>query len=226
MAERDTAAGQFKRVLTIATRTIAGDHELAVAFGNETPVLSGNKAKLPQVGNDFSARDIAITRGHADSFALRLSSHSDQVHARYRPEGKNARAVFEAVEQARVEALGSNAMPGMAGNLTAMLDDRYRRKDVARYTDRSDAPLDEAELLAEVGDDRGHVRQVGHAGCPDPQRPARRPSASLPVRVRGAPRTVICPFGQARPFPFPKRFEHRKLPETGGSDARRRPVAL
>ncbi len=147
MAERDTAAGQFKRVLTVATKTIAGDHELTVTFGSETPALAGNKAKLPQIGPDFTLRDVAITRGHADSFALRLSSHSDQVHARYRPEGKNARAVFEAVEQARVEALGANAMPGMAGNLTAMLDDRYRRKDVARYTDRSEAPLDEAVAL-------------------------------------------------------------------------------
>ena len=31
--------------------------------------------------------------------------------------------------------------------LAAMLDDRYRKKDVARYTDRKDAPLDEAVAL-------------------------------------------------------------------------------
>ena len=38
-------------------------------------------------------------------------------------------------------------MPGMKNNLAAMMDDRYRRKDVARYTDRKDAPLDEAVAL-------------------------------------------------------------------------------
>ncbi|MGQ0483802.1 MAG: cobaltochelatase subunit CobT [Hyphomicrobiales bacterium] len=146
-ADRDQPAGEFKRALSLATRTIAVDPEMSVVFGNEQPSLTANKAKLPQVANDFTARDIAITRGIADSFALRLSSHSDQVHARYRPQGKNARAVFEAVEQARIEALGANAMPGMAANLSAMLDDRYRRKDVSRYTDRKDAPLDEAVAL-------------------------------------------------------------------------------
>ncbi len=96
-------------------KTIAVDPETdRQSSATSTPSLTANKAKLPQVANDFTAKDIAITRGLADSFALRLSNHSDQVHTRYRPEGKNARAVFEAVEQARIEALGANAMPGMA----------------------------------------------------------------------------------------------------------------
>ena len=146
-AERESAADEFKRVLTAAMKTIADDPELTVTFGSDQPSLAGNKAKLPQIANNFTSRDVAITRGISDSFALRLSNHSDQIHARYRPEGKNARAVFEAVEQARIEALGANAMTGMAANLDAMLDDRYRRKDVARYTDRKDAPLEDAVAL-------------------------------------------------------------------------------
>jgi cobaltochelatase CobT len=146
-ADRESPGGDFKRVLTIAMKTIADDPELTVSFGNEAPALSGNKARLPQIGANFTAKEVAITRGLSDGFALRISNHSDQVHAKYRPDGKNARAVFEAVEQARVEALGANAMPGMAQNLTAVLDDRYRKKDVARYTDRKEAPLEEAVAL-------------------------------------------------------------------------------
>ncbi len=146
-SEKESPANAFKRVLTVAMKTIAEDPELTVAFGNENPSLSGNKAKLPQIGNELKASDIAIVRGLSDSFALRLANHNDKVHAHYQPEGKNARAVFAAVEQARIEALGANAMPGMKTNLAAMLDDRYRSKDVARYTDRKDAPLDEAVAL-------------------------------------------------------------------------------
>lgn len=146
-AEKDSPAAEFKRVLSVAMKTIAEDPELSVTFGSEPPSLSGNRAKLPQVSNDLRAQEIAIARGVSDSFALRISNHSDKVHARYRPTGKNARAVYEAVEQARIEALGANAMPGMAANLGAMLDDRYRRKDVARYNDRSDAPLEDAVAL-------------------------------------------------------------------------------
>jgi cobaltochelatase CobT len=145
--EKDTPSNEFKRVLTVAMKTIAEDPELSVAFGNEAPSLAGNRAKLPQVANELKPADIAIVRGLSDSFALRIANHNDKVHARYQPQGKNARAVFEAVEQARIEALGANAMQGMKTNLAAMLDDRYRKKDVARYTDRKDAPLDEAVAL-------------------------------------------------------------------------------
>jgi cobaltochelatase CobT len=146
-ADRDSPAGEFKRVLTIAMKTIAEDPEVTVAFGSEQPSLAGNRAKLPNVADTMKASDIAIVRGLSDSFALRIANHSEKVHAHYRPQGKNARAVFESVEQARIEAVGANAMPGMAANLTAMLDDRYRRKDVARYTDRKEAPLEDAVAL-------------------------------------------------------------------------------
>jgi cobaltochelatase CobT len=128
-------------------KTIADDPELTVSFGNEVPALSGNKAKLPQVTNQFTPKDIAITRGLSDSFALRLSNHSDQIHSKYRPEGKNARAVFEAVEQARIEALGAIAMPGMAQNLNAALEDRFAKAVVNRSSNRKDTPLEEAVAL-------------------------------------------------------------------------------
>jgi cobaltochelatase CobT len=60
------------------------------------------------------------------------------------PQGKNARAMFEAVEQARIEAIGANAMPGVAINLSAMLEDRYTKTVVNRTSNRRDTPLEEA----------------------------------------------------------------------------------
>ncbi|MFI4972667.1 MAG: cobaltochelatase subunit CobT, partial [Hyphomicrobiales bacterium] len=58
--------------------------------------------------------------------------------------GQQARAVFEAVEQARVEAIGSRRMGGVAKNLTAMLDDRFHRGKYNEITDRADAPIEDA----------------------------------------------------------------------------------
>ena len=111
--DRDGPQGEFKRVLTLAMKTLASEPELEVAYGAETPSLQGKKAKLPQVSTELTSGEVAVTRGLADSFAMRLSNHNDKVHSHYRPECKNARAVYEAVEQARVEALGALAMPGM-----------------------------------------------------------------------------------------------------------------
>jgi cobaltochelatase CobT len=146
-SDRDDKAERFKSVLGSAMKTMALDPELSVVYGNDQPMLVGHKAKLPQVTQNASLKDIAITRGLADSFALRLANHSDKIHGKYQPEGKNARAVFEAVEQARIEAIGANAMPGVAKNLSAMLDDRYGRMVVNRTTNRRDTPLEEAVAL-------------------------------------------------------------------------------
>src|SRR2546430_997873 len=75
-------------------KTIAGEPELQVTYGTEAPALQGNKAKLPQVSAELNPNEVAVTRGIADSFAMRISSHDDRVHTHYRPEGKNARAMY------------------------------------------------------------------------------------------------------------------------------------
>jgi cobaltochelatase CobT len=58
-----------------------------------------------------------------------------------------ARAVFEAVEQARVEALGARRMAGVAANLGAMLDEQYRRQGFERITERTESTMAEAVRL-------------------------------------------------------------------------------
>ncbi|MGH6815432.1 MAG: cobaltochelatase subunit CobT, partial [Hyphomicrobiaceae bacterium] len=55
-----------------------------------------------------------------------------------------ARAIFEAAERARVEALGANRMPGMANNITAKIEDHYGHGRFADVRDRAEAPLEDA----------------------------------------------------------------------------------
>ena len=86
-------------------------------------------------------------RGAADALALRLRHHDEAVHQRRMPQGEQARAIYEAVERPRVEALGARRMVGVAGNLTAMLDERYRRQGYERMSERSDVTLPEAVRL-------------------------------------------------------------------------------
>src|SRR5690606_10104810 len=92
-------------------------------------------------------QDVAVTRGLGDSMALRRARHDQRLHVKLAPEGDKARAVFDAVEQARVEAIGSRAMVGVADNIDHMLEERYARANLAAVTDRADAPLEEAVAL-------------------------------------------------------------------------------
>ncbi|SFM04237.1 cobaltochelatase CobT subunit [Bradyrhizobium sp. NFR13] len=134
----------FKRAVTSCLRAIAKTPELEVTFAAERPGLSPGKARLPEPARKMSKRDAAIVRGHADSVALKLACHDPKVHRKLMPGNPQARGVFEAVEQARVEALGSRRMAGVAKNLTAMLDDHFHRGKFDEITDRADAPLADA----------------------------------------------------------------------------------
>jgi cobaltochelatase CobT len=137
----------FKRAVAGCLRAIARKPELEVGYAAERPGLTGGKARLPEPPRKLSAHEGAIVRGHADSIALRIACHDPAIHRRVQPGGQQARAVFEAVEQARVEAIGARRMQGVAQNLGAMLDDRFHRGKFDEITDRADAPIEEALAL-------------------------------------------------------------------------------
>ncbi|KUL93538.1 cobalt chelatase [Bosea sp. WAO] len=145
---KEAPAEPLKRAVSGAMKAIARKPEMEIVFAADKPSLVGERARLPEPPRKLTAQDVAILRGHADSMALRLACHDASIHRRAAPEGDAARAVFDAVEQARVESLGSRRMAGMAGNIGAMLEDRYHRG--GRYeeiTDRADAPLEDALAL-------------------------------------------------------------------------------
>ena len=132
-------------------RALARTPEIEVTFAAEKPLLMGQgpgaRARLPEPPRKLTAADAAILRGHADSFGLRLALHDTGIHRKMSPENAQARAVFDAVEQARVESIGAMRMFGTQLNLTAMLDDRYHRGPYADISDRSEAPIEEALAL-------------------------------------------------------------------------------
>jgi cobaltochelatase CobT len=137
----------FKRAVAGCLRAIARRPDLEVSFAAERPGLAAGKARLPEPPRKLNAREAAIVRGHSDSIALRLACHNAAVHRRLMPGGQQARAVFDSVEQARVEAIGARRMQGVARNLAAMLDDRFHRGKFDDITDRADAPIEDAVAL-------------------------------------------------------------------------------
>ncbi len=136
----------FKQALASATRALAGDDELQVVYSTETPSLKGHTATLPQPSRSPSKKEIAVLRGHADSIALTVACHDAALHARLAPPAGLARSVFEAVERARVEAVGATRMKGVAANLTAKTEAKFEGR-AAIPTEREDAPLDECLAL-------------------------------------------------------------------------------
>ncbi|MFQ5623110.1 MAG: cobaltochelatase subunit CobT [Paracoccaceae bacterium] len=140
----DNPAAPFKKALAETTRTIANEPELSVTYSVDPPGLTGESARLPQVTRRMTKDEVLLARGTADAYALRLRFHSDKTHRKYAPAGEIAVALYEAMETARCETIGTRAMPGCAGNIDAKIADEAKRKGYGQIADPGDAPLAEA----------------------------------------------------------------------------------
>jgi cobaltochelatase CobT len=137
----------LRQAIAGCVRSVAGDAEVEVVFANERPGLAGERMRLPEISKKPTAQEIAVTRGLGDSMALRLACHDADTHAVMSPQGAEARLIFDAVEQARVESIGALRMPGMASNIQAMNTEKYAKANFSGINTKDDAPLAEAVAL-------------------------------------------------------------------------------
>jgi cobaltochelatase CobT len=147
VADKDNPLEAFRQVLTGAARAIAREPEVELGFSAESPSVSGKAVKVPMPGRTLPEREVAEARGFADSAALKLRHHNAALHARGAPADDIARAVFDAAEQARVEALGARAMDGVRSNLARATEMRMRTDPITRARSRAEVPLDTAVSL-------------------------------------------------------------------------------
>jgi cobaltochelatase CobT len=141
MSKPESPSEPFKRAVATAVRSLAGEPELEVSYSSEPPGLKGLKARLPSPARNLPARDVALVRGTGDAYALRKAYHDEKINSRFRPAGSESGALFEAAEQARVEAIGALAMKGVAANLAAGLEQRLLNRGLGKAQAREEAPL-------------------------------------------------------------------------------------
>lgn len=137
----------IKKTITEATRSIAEEPELEVLFGDETPSLSGKKIRLREPGNFLNKEDLTILRGQADLLALKIKNHDQLIHKKYLPSSPQAQKLYNAIEEARIEAVGAIDMPGCASNLNARNIASYRNSTLNNITQKDEAPIAEAISL-------------------------------------------------------------------------------
>jgi len=140
----ENPAEPFKRAVGTAVRALAGEPELEVTYSAEPSQLRGRNARLPLPSRNLPPNEVAAVRGAGDAQALRLAYHEDRIHNQFRPSSQDAAALFEAAEQARVEAIGSLSMKGVADNLAASIEARYAQRGLQRVRDKSEVPLADA----------------------------------------------------------------------------------
>jgi len=136
-----TPLDAFRAVLTGTARAMAHEPEVELAFTTDQPSATGKQLRVPLPGRTLPAAQVAEARGAADGFALRLRHHDTRLHGRASPGDPVARAVFDAIEQARVEAIGVRGMAGVRANLAQALDLRLRSDPLVRARTAAEVPL-------------------------------------------------------------------------------------
>jgi len=140
-ASSDNPADPFKKALAEATKVMANDPELAVSFSVDPAGQTAESIRLPQVSRRMTREEVLLARGTADAFALRHKFHNTKTAAKYMPQGQMAKDLYDAMETARIEAVGAQHMPGTAGNIDAKIGNDALRKGYDGITQAADAPL-------------------------------------------------------------------------------------
>jgi len=131
----------FRLVLGGTARAMAHEPEIELSFTAEAPSSSYKQIRVPMPSRSLPAQAVAEARGFADSFALKARYHDQAIHDRSAPVEAVARAVHDAVELARIEAIGSRSMAGVRANLGQALDVRLKSDPLVRARVREEVPL-------------------------------------------------------------------------------------
>jgi cobaltochelatase CobT len=157
-------AEDFKRATAGVLRAIAEQPDVQVAFQPGPSGVSGKRARLPLPTRALPAAEMAKLRGQSDAIALRLRHHDDGVHAQRMPTRREAKDAYDALEQVRVEVVGSRFMNGVNANLRAKLAEECESEGYDRMTRKDQLPIDKALALL------ARERLSGEAGPESAQR--------------------------------------------------------
>ena len=140
--------GLIKRVTEATLKAISARDDVEVTFAPgahgifNTP--DGIQAMLPTPARQVEKQDLHILRGEADTAALRLRYHNPDVYRRQRPQDHGSSQLFDAAEQARVEAIGCRLLAGVASNLQEFQEATCRERGHHLVNERNDTQIPDA----------------------------------------------------------------------------------
>ncbi len=156
MKHGEQAREEVERATAAALKALARRADIVVGFAPQGAGRIGpDEMSLPAPDLPLSAVSFSVLRGTADGLALSLRYHDEGIHERAAPRGREARAVFDALEQVRVEVIGARRFAGVASNVDARV--RARCEEFERVDAREDVPPQEALALVVRERLSGHV---------------------------------------------------------------------
>ena len=124
----------FKKAITSTIKSIVGNQNIDVIFGNETTKGNLNTINLPNIQSIDSKIDYIKTRALADSGALKLRCSDANVYNSFEPQGNISKLLYAVAEKIRYENIGSSYFCGIRNNLNQY----YKVKDMQKKDHKND----------------------------------------------------------------------------------------
>ncbi len=137
----------FEHALESSSRALAGDPELLISFPGQTKSGESTHPVTPIIDQAMTGEQVTVLRGYCDSLAVKLRYHNADLHQQVSPAGPLSRAVFNALEDLRIEIVASRAYSGVALNLAAAFAQKSRLLGPDMLKSDTATPLANAAVL-------------------------------------------------------------------------------
>ena len=117
MSKNSEIIEDFKKSLSATIKSIGKKEDIEINFVKENPSIIGNTINLTEPKIENFKNNLEYLRAEADSFALEFRLHSKDIHQNFLNQDELSNEIINVLEQARVEAIGSNEFKGIQKNL-------------------------------------------------------------------------------------------------------------
>ncbi len=117
MLKNNEFVEEFKKSISATVKSIGKNEDLEINYVKENPSISGNTINLTEPNIKNIKNNLTYLRAEADSLALEFRLHSKSIHKSFLNNDEFSNEILCAVEQTRIEVLGSKEFRGIANNL-------------------------------------------------------------------------------------------------------------
>ncbi|MBG76904.1 MAG: hypothetical protein CMI98_03415 [Pelagibacteraceae bacterium] len=119
----------FKKTLSIVTKTISKKKKVEIAFSSEENDFDTKNINIRESSAILSKKDISEVRGNADSLGSQLRFHNSEIHKKFTNKESSSYKIFNNIEKARCESLGSNYLKGIKINITNNIKNKLKKSN-------------------------------------------------------------------------------------------------
>ena len=135
MEKKTDILENFKIAIRSTIKSIVGNQDIEVTFGDKSSSNKKNTINLPEVITAHNEFDYIKTRALADSEALRIKCSDPEIYSSYEPRGNISKLLYSVAEKIRYEKVGSLNFRGIKNNINKFYDLKNKKKNKAKNKD-------------------------------------------------------------------------------------------